>query len=235
MSIASATAMLTRLKDAGELPIVGYSGGKDSLVCLDLVARVWPNDPPVCFLLEFLPGLAIDAVNEDLAKTRFGATVHRLPHPDSAAALRASVYRRRQMEVERVIDRDLTWNHIEAVIRGRTGRRWIIYGHRMSDSLHRRGMLKKAEGCLEKFGRLYPLWNWEHTAVFAYLRSRRLPIPGVIGGRVNKTGGVGLTAGAMAFLREHWPEDYAKILSVFPQADTIEFRDEIRRQLESAE
>lgn len=58
--------------------IVGFSGGKDSIVCLDLCMRYFQNVKP--YFMYLVPGLEFQ---EDMLRryeARYGVEITRLPH-----------------------------------------------------------------------------------------------------------------------------------------------------------
>ncbi len=227
--IRESLELLRRIRDElGQREIiVGFSGGKDSLVTLDLCSQVF--DRIHGFFLFLIPGLECEERSLRMAETRYGLTIHRLRHPDMSRYMRYSRLRPCQPEVEDRIRRNLRWADIEAIMRSRTGADWIAQGHRITDSLQRRAMIQASEGFMPKERRVYPIWDWAPKAVFAYLRQKRIPIPPMFGSRVHKTSGLAPgNPDCLLWLKEHFPEDYRRVVKVFPGAETLLYRDELR-------
>lgn len=213
-----------------ERVLVGLSGGKDSLVTLDLCAKVWghtpQNDRVVAYSMHFLPGLECHDVPVDRAGRRFGVRVIKVMDYMTSNLIRLGVYRNHIREAI-VGDKRLPkagLKDVFAAVRKESGIRLIASGERMDDSLHRRGQLHKCSGYEEKTGRVFPIWDWSQLDVFGYLRSRHIPIP--VGVGKFSMNGVGLRLETLKFLRENWPLDYQKILEVFPYADAQLAREE---------
>lgn len=230
MSIKAALALLKSIRAKGVTEIIcGVSGGKDSLATLDLCARVF--DRVHGFFLFLIPGLESEEKHLSAAEKRCGIALHRLRHPAMSNYLRFSQLRECRPETEDAIRRNLRWDDIERVMRSRTGAKWFAYGHRIMDSLHRRGMLLTAKGVLEKQQRCYPLWDWSHTDVFSYLRANKIPIPSMFGVKTHKTSGLCPDdVKCLLELRQHYPSDYAKIIAVFPHAEHLIERSELREK-----
>lgn len=227
--IRDARAMLTRLRDEQGVKaiIAACSGGKDSLVVLDLCADVFPEVHG--FFLWYVKGLACEETHLKAAERRHGITIHRLPNPTLSAELRISHLRRISQATEQAIPRTLRWNDIERVMRARTGADWFAYGHRITDSLQRRGMLKTRQGLLEKQRRIYPIWDWKPAEVVSYLRAAGIAVPPMYGSGKARTSGVYPgSVDCLLFLKEHYPEDFRKVCEVFPFATAMIARDESR-------
>lgn len=227
--LAESLSILRRVHAVAPDILVGVSGGKDSLVVLDLCLRVWEKHRVHPFFLYFLPGLECEERHVRAAEKRHGITVTRLQHPAMASYLRSSHLRTCNVAVENAFTRNIDWSDVEAVLRSRTNAKWIAGGHRMTDSLQRRGMLTGTGGVVEKSHKVYPIYKWAPRDVVAYLRTRRIPIPPVIGSRITGTGGLNPSKPeCLAWLCEHYPEDYRKIVAVFDKAPLLIERDKLR-------
>lgn len=101
---------------------------------------------------------------------------------------------------------------------------WSVYGHRMVESLHRRGMLSGFRllpggriGYNPKEMRVYPIAEWKtRQEVMAYTRNRHLPMPPKLGGGVST--GLDLSPDCMVDLHKNHPLDYERVVGVFPLA-----------------
>jgi 3'-phosphoadenosine 5'-phosphosulfate sulfotransferase (PAPS reductase)/FAD synthetase len=215
--------------------LLAFSGGKDSLVCLDILAGMdlrtkgffyhylYPNEPLEC-----------EQRTLDIGIKRYGLEITYLPHPGLAELLRTSTLRYRDPSREMTVPK-VTPNDIERVARKRTGFDWIVYGMRRTDSLQRCGMINKCGGIWrtttkgEPVRRVYPIAEFKPADVVSYLRSRKLPIPDMFGSKISDTSGVSPTSPeCVRFLKEHWPKDYNRLLKLFPFMDHLLIRDELR-------
>ena len=227
--INSSKLLLENIRERTDKIIVGVSGGKDSLVVADLCNKYFKGEIHF-FFLYFILGLECEEKYVRFIEKKYRKTVHRLLHPSISDYLRGSYMRNRTVATDSMPR--LRWNDVEAVIRSRTGADWLAYGHRISDSLHRRGMIMSDKGILEKPRRSYPIWDWSPREVFGYLRSNRIPIPGMFGAGVQNTSGISPSSPeCILYLKEHYPADYDKMISVFPRMETIIDREEQRAVL----
>jgi hypothetical protein len=203
-----------------EALLIAYSGGKDSLAVLDLA--VASGKRVEAFFMFFIPGMDYTAHWTDLARRRYGIVVREYLHFGSIGMLRNGVFRSYPIDAPAVSITD-----IEAKARQDSGIEWIGYGYKSVDSLERRGMIHSWPGgiCHDARGKIFaPLKDWKNRDVFAYLTRRKLPIPR--GDGSTRDFGIDAMPATLAWLREHWPDDYKRILKVFPfaaaQADRAE-------------
>jgi phosphoadenosine phosphosulfate reductase len=211
--VASATGMLHRLAENSDSVLVALSGGKDSLVVLDLCMRPGLFKRVEAFYLYLVKGLEFFEKPVRVAAARHKVTVHMVPHPQLAYELRVGECR---VHLTRKVP-NLSQVEIEHALRVRTGIGWIAAGHRMTDSLHRRGMLHVCSGYDEPGRRVYPIWDWAPKDVHSYLRARGIPIPvSLIPGA--RSQGFDLRPKMLTALRKRSPGDYAKVLAIFPFA-----------------
>lgn len=158
---------------------------------------------------------------------RYGVPLHKVPHFDLARFLKHAVYAPHRNGAAHHI-RELRFVDVEALAKKRAGIGWTALGHRATDSLERNAMLKRLGGIDPKAGRVYPIWQWKPRDVYAYIRTNRLPVaPQLVRG---STDGVNLYPATLRALRDRYPDDYRKILEVFPYAEAGIVRDEFRKQ-----
>lgn len=234
-SISSALEMVRHASPPDADPpspgvIVGFSGGKDSMVCLDLAVRALGVDRVVAFHLYIVPDLDVENRIIEAARSRYpGLQIHQLPHPNLGDYLQLSMRRRRRPSVEQNIHRRYRWGDVERVVRSRSGHDWFVYGHRAADSIHRRGMLVTARGMLHGPRRCYPIWDWKPADVFAYLKSRKLRTLPMFGTASSNTSGINPESTSfIEHLRDHYPSDYEKFVRMFPEAPLSIARDDQR-------
>lgn len=215
---ATANALIGRAKAAGAArAIVALSGGKDSLVCLDLAVKSFGAAHVVAFFMYLVPGLAVEETPVRAAARRYGIELLTVPHWDLERMLSNAVLRPHILGIEHW--RQLKLKDIELLVRKRSGLDWIVYGHRMDESPERRGMLRSFDGVDVTRKRVYPLMHWKGVDSYAYLRMNRIPVPSMLGG--GRNAGVELTPESLHYLRAEHPEDYARILRFFPGAGAV--------------
>lgn len=191
---------------------VAYSGGKDSLVALDLCATYAPGFR--AFMMEFLPGMDYtDAVCAPTER-RYGIKVHRIIHWGTQYFFRRGAFLPGYYDIPAAHMADaMDWARRELQAE------WVVTGHKKCDSLQRRGWLTRAwpNGRNEKFRLYSPVMEWSHRDILSHLNRRNIPLI-VIGEDPEATTGLSLSPRSMHFLRQHFPRDYKRVLEVFPFA-----------------
>ncbi len=227
--LADTRAVFARVP-RGRRILVAVSGGKDSLCTLDVCVREYGAENVSGFLMHLVEGLEVEWQHARRLEALFGVKIHGVPHWTLSHFLKESAYRPYTSGSERI--KALKQPDVEAYVRQKLGGDWIAWGNRAADSVVRNAYLKRIQGVDEKFQRFYPLWTWKKPDVYGYLRGRKLPIPAITGGRV-QMGGVSLTAECLTWLRDHHPGDLRKILDVFPFAEALLFRADVKREQEN--
>jgi len=196
--------------------LVGLSGGKDSLTTLDLVLASGLFARVEAFFMYFVRGLRCVEAPVELAQRRHpGLVIHHVPHYALANALRGGLFR---PHLNATADwRTTSIKDVEEQLRKKTGIEWLAYGHRMDESSQRRGMLKAIDGVDRNRRQVYPICDWHNKDVFAYLRMRHIPMPSTLGA-MGTNSGMDLRASTLAWMAENHPDDYARVLEVFPYA-----------------
>lgn len=192
--------------------IVSFSGGKDSIVVLELAKQYGKRVE--AFQMELLPGLEVLAAPVREAEARYpGLKVRRFPHWLRGYFGREGVYCfGKQAPV-------LNINDVYALMRHETGIDLVVTGAKKGDSLRLRGsgVHKYKNPALLAA----PIWEWRQLDVLAYMASRKLPRPPNDG---RASGGVDMTAESVLFLHDRYPADYAKLHDFFTFVGAIERR-----------
>lgn len=229
--IRDSLELLQRAADAareetGEAAVViALSGGKDSIVTLDLAMQVFSRVE--AFYMHLVEGLQCEAERLDPLVRRYGIRLHHVPHFALGGMLKDAVFSPHRHGHAHYLP-DIKQKDIEALVRARSGVAWLAFGHRASDSIERNAMLKKIGGFDPKTHRVYPIWRWKPKDVLAYLRAKRLPIPRQL--FPGHSDGVNLYPRTLRVLRERYPDDYRKILEVFPYAEAGIAREDFRKR-----
>jgi phosphoadenosine phosphosulfate reductase len=191
--------------------LVSFSGGKDSIVTLDLCCRYFGHVE--AFFMYLVKGLSWQDELINYYSRRYGIIIHQIPHFMLSEWLRYGVLRAPDPNVK-VVSVAETYTHI----RQQTGIYWIAGGERISDSIWRRAMMKSRGGSVDKQrGRFYPIAEWRKSDVLKYMKLNQLPR-----GRDSKVLGFsfrGLDGKDLYAIREHFPADYAKIKAQHPLVD----------------
>lgn len=208
--------------------IVALSGGKDSLVTLDLCVRELGPGRVKAFHMYLVKDL--ECVEKPLrwCERRYGIEVLKVPHWTLANAYKYAVYMPHRSRTDGW--RDTRMTDIEQAVRSRLGSWWIAYGHRMADSIERVGMLSRNGGFDGVGRRVYPLRSWNEAAVMAYLRARRIPPPPRLTILKRSMTGVSFQEDVLIAIRENYPDDFDKIVEKFPYLPAKLARYELKKK-----
>lgn len=194
--------------------IVMFSGGKDSIACLDLAVRHLEVVIPV--YRYFVKGLEYKERHLSYYAQLYGVEIRQhLRAEDLARQLRAGSYQlrgRRKVPLVRQTEMD-------NFLRRELGHEWIIYGYKRADSNQRHQILNstcggEGGGIDETNKKIYPVANWTGKEVFVYLKKNRLPLPPdyLYGLRdVNTWKGE-----ALLWLYHNYPRDYERVKAQYP-------------------
>jgi len=222
--VADAHDVVRRLRQLTDEVAVAFSCGKDSAalfeLCLDWFPRV------AAFYMYVTPDLSFHEqylrLWEDRAGDKLvGRKILRLPHWALSTELRASAFRN-DLYASKDVPR-LRIKDIEVQVAKQTGVMWFAHGQKKADSLERRAMISKDSGIILPSHRAFPLAEWTNRTVTQFLRSRNIPLSpeyAVLG----RSYGGALDAEHLIPIRDHFPDDFAKILKRFPLADADIFR-----------
>lgn len=189
--------------------IVGFSGGKDSIVTLDLCFKYFKNVKP--FFMYLVPGLSFQENMLKRYEDRYKTEIIRIPHFECSNFLKYGSFTLADWGVDIV-----GINDTYAYLRDLTGIHWIAAGERCADSIVRNAMIKKSGSIDYKRGRFYPLAYWKKNDVLQYIKYKKLylsPEQKKLGFSFRS-----LAGSELAVIKEHYPDDYAKILRVYPFA-----------------
>jgi 3'-phosphoadenosine 5'-phosphosulfate sulfotransferase (PAPS reductase)/FAD synthetase len=199
-------------KLSGGSLLLGLSG-KDSFVTLAIAAEHFKRIE--CFHLYTVRGLRCLEIPLQVVCARFGAKLHYVPSPNLARLMKHGVLRTHISKLTR--RPEMKREDCERLIRRRTGIEWIAYGERLSDSFARRLFWRKINGIYEKGKRAALIVDWLDANVYAYMRAMKIPTPCTFGSSTKSTG-FGLSRETLRWLSETHPDDYEKVLRVFPGA-----------------
>lgn len=216
---------------------VSFSGGKDSLVVLDLAVKELGISNVAAFHLHIIQGLECHEILLRAALARYpGLKLFRLPHANLSKILRngylcdVKTGARDRIPLLKPLDVE---NHVRAL----TGFEWIASGHRSDDSLQRRAMISAASDepgfpMSSKLHKCYPIAAWSANDVAGYLRAHKVPITynaaNATGERRLHSDGFGLSPESLARFKKAWPDDFQKVLVVLPYAGAAALEGERR-------
>lgn len=193
-----------------------FSGGKDSIACLELASKHLKKIVPV--YLYFVKGLKYKDKHIEHYARRFGVEILQYPRcEDLSRQMRAGAYQKKKTKVPAIRQ----WE-MDLYLRRELNLSWIIYGYKRVDSLQRRGIMnanchdgEQYKGGIDVRNRkIYPLANWSEKEVFKYLKMKKLPLaPDYHAGfrDINTFKGR-----ALLWLYHNHPEDYETLKKQYP-------------------
>lgn len=190
--------------------IVAFSGGKESIVTLDLCCRYFKNVK--AFFLYICPDLSFKEKTLQWYEKKYQIEIERLPHFDLAQALRYGSFRNVDMSVPII-----SMNEIYNYVRIKFDTWWIAAGERMDDSLWRRGMIHNSSTIDEKRGRFFPVAMWSKKEILDYIKFHNLYM-----GVDSRKLGFSFTAPVreeLAMVKQYFPDDYEKLIRFYPFAE----------------
>jgi phosphoadenosine phosphosulfate reductase len=190
--------------------LVGVSGGKDSVVTMDLCFRYFSHVQP--FFMYIVKGLEFQEATLRYYEDRYDVEFLRVPHFMLSEFLRYGSFRVPDISVPTVKTAEL-YNYLREI----SGIYWIAAGERISDSIVRRAMIKHSGTIDEKRGRIFPVADWNKADIMAYLKQNNLPLS--LENRVLGFSFRSLQGEDLAMIKEHFPDDYEKIKKAFPLVD----------------
>lgn len=212
------TTVLKYLRAQSSEVILFYSGGKDSLVLLDLLAPHF--DKIHCVFMYFVKDLQHIEPYLAYVKRYPNTQITQLPHWMTAYYIKNGFYSffmpDKQIKNAKQAD-------IENKAKKITGCDWIVFGQKQADSLNRRVMLRgyKFDAINDKNKKVYPLSLWNKEQVKSYLNMHRIIKPIEYGGK--NSNGIDLNIDVFLYLRANYPEDLERIYKVFPLSRQILF------------
>src|SRR5437870_4924622 len=152
--ISSARQLLRLVRQKSASILVAFSGGKDSCAVLDLCSELgFKHIQPYYFFR--VPGLDVAEAMLKRTEYRYSLRILRLPAPDLSVVLQHAFLQPHWAVTDKV-KRAISNADVELYIREMTGIKWIASGKRMSDSLPRRGALRRCGGFDIEHKRVYP-------------------------------------------------------------------------------
>jgi hypothetical protein len=186
--------------------LLAFSGGKDSLVCADLVCKKFAHVE--AFFMYLIPDLECVEKALEFGRKRWGLKLHQFPHWMCWRQHKWGVFCHPQPELS-----DVKLNQIYDMARTKTGIDLIVTGAKDSDSMWRKRQLGTWG---KKPNMFYPIQKWNKLQVLGYLKSHGIPLPD--SSHKNATG-VDLSDPSLLWLHKNHPSDYARLLREYPFAE----------------
>ena len=189
--------------------IVAFSGGKESVVVLDLCFRYFKHVRP--FFIYICPNLSFQERTLEWYEKKYQTEIIRLPHMDVSEFFHYGSFRCADPTFPIV-----SINDIYKYVRLETDMWWIAAGERIDDSIVRRAMMKKSGSIDVQRGRIYPVSMWKKREIIDYIKFHKL----YLGEDSRKLGFSfkSLWGKELAMLKKFFPQDYEKVLHIYPFA-----------------
>lgn len=194
------------------------SFGKDSLVCLDLIAPRFRR--VVNVFMYFVPGLEHIARFQRQCLARYPSTeLIQIPHWNLTYLHRGGLYCEPDAG-----QRLFKLRNVVQAATEQTGIPHVFLGMKKADGMNRRLMLddyRKTNGDYINNHWAYPLATWTQKEVLAYMRHNRLPAP--VRYSKNASSGVGFNLDCFLWMEQNAPDDLQRMYDAYPWSRRILF------------
>ncbi len=206
---------------------VAFSGGKDAIVLIDLCYKHFKKI--TAFFLYTVKGLGFQERYLKYIEKKYNLEILRLPHWSISTS-----YKRSDYKIETITGMScdvLKPKDVYNYVRNKTGIEWIATGIKIIDSLRRRGTIKHwGNGVDRQSKMMYPIAYFKNSTIFNYIKLNKLYVPHDYNllrhsGIKNASFG-GLMPKELIEVKRKYPEDYEKILDVFPFAEAAVKKEE---------
>jgi phosphoadenosine phosphosulfate reductase len=199
--------------------IVFFSGGKDSLVVMDMAVQTFEH--VVGVFMYFVPGLSVIENSLSFARQRWGIEIVQIPHWILFRCIKNGIYGFPRSSNDNIPDIKIKDIYLHII--SQTGIKFIATGAKAADSVWRKQNLATTK---DYQFLLTPLKNWNKFDVLYYLKTHNIPLPDGDGN--NKTiSGIDLTENCIMWLYEKHHEDFELLESYFPFVGAIPARKRI--------
>ena len=209
--------VIRTIRQKSNRAILFYSGGKDSIALLDLMAREF--EEVVCVFMYFVKDLEHTDKYIRFSKAKYSNVKFlEVPH-----WILSQIHRSGMFCVPQKIRLIKLKDVIEAV-KIKTGIQYAFIGEKKADNMNRRIKLRLYElEAISTTNNVYPLSNWRDGDVLTYIDKNKLPKPINYGKKKNRSVGVFFDTDVFVWLRSHYPGDLQKILKVYPLSEKLLF------------
>jgi phosphoadenosine phosphosulfate reductase len=206
-SLQETLKILDDAKKRHDRVLVSYSGGKDSIVTLDLCIKTWGVENVECFYMFTLPGLRCIAEDLNQARDRWGVRIRQYPHPGVKKMIANGVYGTAWFKTDDLQFLDYRIEHVYALAMQDSGINLIAHGRKRADSPRFTKRVLATWG--NKDYLLYPVVGWRRPDIQAYIqlnglfRSKLMAEPD-------------LSILGIEYMYDHYRDDFEKMEKLFP-------------------
>lgn len=215
LKIENARLLLSVVRARTDKIGVAYSGGKDSMVCMDLACDMGFKVSAFHAVRIFDMKIVDDICRYALKKWDVDVKIY--PWFMGINEIRSGKLTTR--ETNKDVPK-LSLREIEDAFRRETNVEWIVHGWRASDSIIRAIILSRYGGIDMENKRVYPLRRWKRDDIYSYLRQKKINHPYQFGRE--EQAGIDLYPQSILFLKKYYPEDYEKFKKVYTYVETRE-------------
>lgn len=198
-----------------------FSGGKDSAVTLDLCSKYFEK-VHAAFMYQ-VEGLSFQEKLLRYYESRYGIEILRIPHFEVSHFMKYGSYRVADRTVPIIIPQDI-YNYLRDYFKCRL----IASGERIADSIVRRACVKHSGSIDLERGHIYPVAEWKKQDIKEYIAKHRLRLGDEYALMGRSFASIGYDD--LAVIREHFPEDFKKIVEWYPFCEA-EFSKHERKQI----
>jgi phosphoadenosine phosphosulfate reductase len=196
---------------------VFYSGGKDSLVTLDLAVRVFGASRVTGFFKFTVPDLEIEQAPIRWAEEKYGVQIVQAPKLYFFIWKWVGAFCDATPALKRFLKRDPPLKWTIAWGMELTGCRHVLTGMKDSDGLKRRQFFANCRDSADSIWRgvHHPIRHWRKSDVLGWIQQHGLYRPPTYSHRAATTG-VGLNHKGLCWLHDEHPEDFRRLERWFP-------------------
>lgn len=204
-------AMMADVAKYHDSAIVSFSGGKDSLVCLDLARKAFKN--VVCFFMYAIPGLQCVERVLQWARETYKVEILQYPGMMYRDAIENRLYCSAHVDLGNFM-RGIALHDIYATVMHDTGYKIIVHGAKEADSLWRRQRYFKFY-TIDQL--VHPLKKWRKFDVLSYCKMNNIPLPDVRNGST----GIDLSTPSILWMYDNSREDFERMRVHFPYIGAV--------------
>jgi predicted phosphoadenosine phosphosulfate sulfurtransferase len=198
--------------------LLSFSCGKDSIAAWLTLRPHFRRIIP--YYLYSIPDLSFVNKSLDYYEQWFGCKIYRAPHPSLARWLNNMVFQSPE-NCEEIYDAGIPKiDYVSQVARvaemAGISDTWTATGVRAADSPYRLIAIRKHGGINRKEQKFYPIWDWKKERLVKCLQEAKIKLP--IDYKLFGRSFDGIDYRFLKPIKDHFPEDYQKILTYFPLA-----------------